>query len=74
VADFHKNYKGLVLIIINDVIFLDEIINKILFINCYPDQPYLYKDLVGKNGVGKSTLLKLIMGILTHDAGEVRFL
>mgnify|MGYP002515496150 CR=1 FL=1 len=52
---------------------------------CYPDQPYLYKDLsfqikrkerflvVGKNGVGKSTLLKLIMGIFTPDAGEVRF-
>lgn len=52
---------------------------------CYPDQPYLYNDLsfqikrkerflvVGKNGVGKSTLLKLIMGIFTPDAGEVRF-
>ncbi|MFR2649633.1 MAG: ATP-binding cassette domain-containing protein, partial [Blautia coccoides] len=29
--------------------------------------------VVGKNGVGKSTLLKLLMGILTPDAGEVRF-
>lgn len=193
VTDFLKNYKGLVLIISHDVTFLDQIINKILFINkvthkisiydgdyktykkkyaeerrlreriiaqeekeireledfvrranqasrtnhaikrmgqeralrlekkrsrqhsrervykrvkmdihpvresgdiplqvknlsfCYPDQPYLYNDLsfqikrkerflvVGKNGVGKSTLLKLLMGILTPDAGEVRF-
>lgn len=51
----------------------------------YPDQPYLYRDLsfqinkkerflvVGENGVGKSTLLKLIMGILTPDVGKVRF-
>ncbi|MDO4273233.1 MAG: ABC-F family ATP-binding cassette domain-containing protein [Eubacteriales bacterium] len=51
----------------------------------YPGQPYLYKDLsfqinkgerflvVGENGVGKSTLLKLIMGILSPDTGKVRF-
>ena len=33
VTDFLKNYKGLVLIISHDVTFLDQIINKILFIN-----------------------------------------
>ncbi|MCH1952616.1 ATP-binding cassette domain-containing protein [Enterocloster sp. OA13] len=51
----------------------------------YPNQPYLYKDLsfhingkerflvVGENGVGKSTLLKLMMGIHTPDRGKIRF-
>lgn len=51
----------------------------------YPGQPQLYKDLsfqingkerflvVGENGVGKSTLLKLIMGILTPEQGRVRY-
>ncbi len=51
----------------------------------YPGQPRLYKDLsfqinrkerflvVGENGVGKSTLLKLIMGILTPEQGRVRY-
>ena len=51
----------------------------------YPGQPQLYKDLsfqingkerflvVGENGVGKSTLLKLVMGILTPEQGRVRY-
>ena len=51
----------------------------------YPNQPYLYRDLnfqinakerflvVGENGVGKSTLLKLMMGIQTPDRGNIRF-
>lgn len=51
----------------------------------YPGQPQLYKNLsfqingkerflvVGENGVGKSTLLKLIMGILTPEQGRVRY-
>lgn len=51
----------------------------------YPDQPCLYRDLwfhvvgkerflvVGENGVGKSTLLKLVTGILTPDTGKIRF-
>lgn len=51
----------------------------------YPNQPPLYHDLsfhvngkerflvVGENGVGKSTLLKLIMGILTPDRGNICF-
>lgn len=51
----------------------------------YPSTPYLYKDLsikiqgkerflvVGENGVGKSTLLKLIMGILTPERGKIRY-
>lgn len=51
----------------------------------YPDRPYLYKDLsfqingkerflvVGENGVGKSTLLKLIIGFLTPAAGKIQF-
>lgn len=51
----------------------------------YPGQPQLYKDLsfringkerflvVGENGVGKSTLLKLIMGILIPEQGRVRY-
>lgn len=51
----------------------------------YPDQPPLYHDLsfhvngkerflvVGENGVGKSTLLKLIMGILSPDRGNICF-
>lgn len=51
----------------------------------YPNQPPLYHDLsfhvngkerflvVGENGVGKSTLLKLIMGILTPDRGTICF-
>lgn len=51
----------------------------------YPGQPPLYRDLsfhidggerflvVGENGVGKSTLLKLIMGIHTPDAGKICF-
>lgn len=29
--------------------------------------------IVGENGVGKSTLLKLIMGILSPDEGEIKF-
>ncbi len=51
----------------------------------YPGQPQLYKDLsfqinrkerflvVGENGVGKSTLLKLIMDILPPEQGRVRY-
>lgn len=51
----------------------------------YPGQPPLYKRLsvklngnerflvVGENGVGKSTLLKLILGLLKPDEGEIRF-
>lgn len=51
----------------------------------YPNGKALYKELsfkinggerflvVGENGVGKSTLLKLIMGILTPDSGKMRF-
>jgi ATP-binding cassette, subfamily F, member 3 len=51
----------------------------------YPGQPQLYKNLsfqingkerflvVGENGVGKSTLLKLVMGILTPEQGRVRY-
>lgn len=49
----------------------------------YPDGPQLYENLsfsltrgekfliVGENGVGKSTLLKLIVGQLTPDSGSV---
>ncbi len=29
--------------------------------------------IIGENGVGKSTLLKLIMGILKPDSGEIKF-
>jgi len=51
----------------------------------YPGQPPLYHDLtfklksnerflvVGENGVGKSTLLKLIMGILKPLSGDITF-
>ena len=51
----------------------------------YPGQPLLYKDLsfkinggerflvVGENGVGKSTLLKLIMNILQPQGGKIRY-
>ncbi len=51
----------------------------------FQNQPYLYKDLsfrinakerflvVGKNGVGKSTLLKLIMGVHTSNTGKINF-
>jgi len=50
----------------------------------YPDQPPLFKDvefgidmesriaIVGPNGVGKSTFLKLLMGDLEATAGEMR--
>lgn len=51
----------------------------------YPEKPLLYEDLsfkiegkerflvVGENGVGKSTLLKLIIGALTPKSGRIRF-
>ena len=35
-----------------------------------PDERFL---VVGENGVGKSTLLKLIMGILTPNEGQIKF-
>ena len=28
---------------------------------------------VGSNGVGKSTTMRIVLGVLTADAGEVRF-
>lgn len=49
----------------------------------YPNQKHLYQNLsfalqgkerflvVGENGVGKSTLLKLLMGLLTPDHGNI---
>lgn len=51
----------------------------------YPGQPRLYKNLsfrlsgkerflvVGENGVGKSTLLKLLVGNLTPETGNIRY-
>ncbi len=51
----------------------------------YPNKPRLYDKLsfilnadekfliVGENGVGKSTLLKLIMGLLAPNDGEIKF-
>lgn len=51
----------------------------------YPDSKYLYRNLsvkinggerflvIGENGVGKSTLLKLITGSLTPERGRIRF-
>lgn len=51
----------------------------------YPGQPSLYQDLsfrlnggerflvVGENGVGKSTLLKLLMGLITPQQGRIRY-
>lgn len=51
----------------------------------YPEHEQLYNDLsfkinggerfliVGENGVGKSTLLKLLMGMLTPESGRIRF-
>lgn len=51
----------------------------------YPNSDLLYDDLsfrikrnerfliVGENGVGKSTLLKLIMGLLTPQEGRIRY-
>lgn len=29
--------------------------------------------LVGKNGAGKSTAIKLLLGLVKPDAGEIRF-
>jgi ABC-2 type transport system ATP-binding protein len=49
--------------------FKSNIVLKDLSINIKPDETY---GLVGLNGIGKTTMIKIVLGLLRQDSGEIK--
>lgn len=69
----HEHDESCGMVCIQDLSFKYGAGKKALFENlCLTIQKGAYISIVGENGTGKSTLIKLILGLLTPDTGNIR--